>query len=77
MSDTKTVHFRNADGRVEPVTLPAPEAVTACHKHPHEWSLDGKTFADPAPAPGPATHPGGLNPLAGVGHAFPHPSAGR
>lgn len=45
MTDARTVYFKNAAGEVHPVTLPALEAVTACHKHPHEWSRDGKTFA--------------------------------
>jgi hypothetical protein len=45
MSEKRVAYFRNAAGEVHPVSLPALEAVTACHKHPHEWSLDGKTFA--------------------------------
>jgi hypothetical protein len=47
MTELRTVYFKNAAGEVHPVELPALEAITACHKHPHEWSLDGKTFADP------------------------------
>jgi hypothetical protein len=47
VTETKTVYFKNAAGGVHPVELPATEAVAACHRHPHEWSLDGKTFAAP------------------------------
>lgn len=46
MSELRTVYFRNAAGEVHPVKLPAVDAVLACRKHPHEWSLDGETFAD-------------------------------
>ena len=46
MTEFKTVYFRNADG-VHEVRLPAVDAVLACRKHPHEWSLDGKTFVEP------------------------------
>jgi len=47
MTELRTVFFRNAAGEVHPVRLPAVDAVLTCHKHPHEWSLDGKTFAYP------------------------------
>jgi hypothetical protein len=46
MTELTTVFFRNLAGEVHEVRLPALEAVNACHKHPHEWSLDGKTFAE-------------------------------
>jgi hypothetical protein len=67
MSETRTVYFRTAAGEINPVTLPALEAVTACHKHPHEYSLDGKTFA-PAPEGFVASigNGGGLGRLAGA-----------
>jgi hypothetical protein len=46
MIDTaRTVFFKNAAGEVHPVRLPAVDAVLVCHRHPWEWSLDGKTFA--------------------------------
>jgi hypothetical protein len=47
MTELRTVYYRNAAGEVHPVLLPALEAVNACHRYPHEWSLDGKVFADP------------------------------
>jgi hypothetical protein len=47
MNELRTVYFRNFAREVHPVQLPAIEAVDACYRHPHEWSLDGKTFADP------------------------------
>lgn len=76
MTETKTAYFKNAAGEVHPVTLPALEAVTACHRHPHEWSLDGKTFAPP-PEGFVATEGdgGGLNPLRGASINFDHPAS--
>jgi hypothetical protein len=47
MNELRTVYFRNLAREVHPVQLPALEAINACHEHPWEWSLDGKTFADP------------------------------
>jgi hypothetical protein len=47
MGTTRTVYFRNAAGEVHPVRLPAVDAVLACRKHPHEWSLRPDTFTEP------------------------------
>jgi hypothetical protein len=42
-----TAFFRNARGEVHPVTLPHLEAVTTCHRHPHEWSFKADKFVEP------------------------------
>ena len=47
MNELKTIYFRNAAGEVHPVRLPELDAINACRKHPHEWSLDGETFTEP------------------------------
>ena len=46
MTELKTVYFLAADG-VHEVRLPAVDAVLVCNRLPHEWSIDGKTFAEP------------------------------
>jgi hypothetical protein len=43
-----TIFFRNADGEVVPVTLPATDALLACRHHPVEWAATPDGFA-PAP----------------------------
>jgi len=45
--DLVTVYFKNAEGEVHPVRLPALEAVTACQRHPHEWARTADGFASP------------------------------
>jgi len=46
MIDTaRTIYFKNADGEVCPFRMNPVDAVLTVHRHPHEWSLDGKTFA--------------------------------
>jgi hypothetical protein len=47
MTELRIVFFRNAAGEVHPVCLPALEAVTACRRHPHEWSFTADKFAAP------------------------------
>ncbi len=45
MTDIVICYFRNAEGAVHEVRLPAIEAVSACQRHPHEWAhtADGHT----------------------------------
>ncbi len=59
MEPVVVVYFKNAAGEVHPVRLPALEAAHATRAHPHEWSLDGKTFAPPPAGYVPATGNGG------------------
>jgi hypothetical protein len=46
MTEYVKVYFRSASG-IHEVQLPAIEAVQACRRHPHEWSLTPDTFAQP------------------------------
>jgi hypothetical protein len=75
---TRAYHRDPATGAVSEHSLPAIEVTQAVQRHPSEWSRRPDTFApQQTPAPAAATEPGGLNPLAGVGHAFPHPMSER
>jgi hypothetical protein len=49
MADMMTIFFRDADGQVRPVTLPASDARLAVAHHRTEWSATRDGFA-PAPA---------------------------
>jgi hypothetical protein len=42
-----TIYFKNADGEVSPVRLPATDAALACAHHPHEWARTVDGFAPP------------------------------
>ena len=74
----KAYHRNSATGAISEHDLPAIEVTQAVQRLPSEWSRHPGTFAArQTPVVEPATHPGGLNPLAGVGHVFPHPMSGR